>query len=87
MYIIMVYDIGEKRVSKILKIARKYLNWIQNSVFEGILTKSQFEKLKYEVNNIINEKEDCVIYFILKDFSFVKKETQGIPKIENSNFL
>ena len=43
MYIILVYDIasvnrGDKRVGKMLKHCRKYLNWIQNSVFEGEIT-------------------------------------------------
>ena len=31
MYVILVYDCGEKRVGKMLKLCRKYLNWIQNS--------------------------------------------------------
>ena len=35
MYIILVYDVSEKRVFKVLKIARKYITWIQNSVLEG----------------------------------------------------
>jgi len=34
-YIILVYDVSEKRVFKVLKIARKYITWIQNSVLEG----------------------------------------------------
>ena len=41
MYIILVYDIGEKRVAKMLKLCRRYLNWIQNSVFEGEITDLQ----------------------------------------------
>ena len=35
MYVLLVYDIKEKRVGKMLKLCRRYLNWIQNSVFEG----------------------------------------------------
>ncbi len=31
MYVIIVYDIGEKRVAKVLKLCRQYLQWIQNS--------------------------------------------------------
>ncbi len=34
MYYIAVYDVGEKRVGKMLKIFRKYMHHIQNSVFE-----------------------------------------------------
>ena len=29
MYVILVYDFGEKRVSKMLRLCRRYLNWIQ----------------------------------------------------------
>ena len=46
MYVILVYDIGEKRVGKMLKLCRKYLNWIQNSVFEGEITEVKLEELK-----------------------------------------
>ncbi|HEX3036517.1 MAG TPA: CRISPR-associated endonuclease Cas2, partial [Thermodesulfobacteriota bacterium] len=31
MFVILVYDVGEKRVTKVLKTARKYLYWVQNS--------------------------------------------------------
>ena len=34
----MVYDVDVKRVTKVLKIGRKYLNHIQNSVLEGDLS-------------------------------------------------
>ena len=37
-YIILVYDIQQKRVGQMLKLCRQYLNWIQNSVFEGELS-------------------------------------------------
>ena len=37
MYVLLVYDVEEKRVVKALKLCRQYLNWIQNSVFEGEL--------------------------------------------------
>ena len=49
MFIIVVYDICEDRVVRILKICRKYLNWVQNSVFEGEITKANFVKLKAEL--------------------------------------
>ena len=34
-YFIAVYDINVKRGPKMLKLFRRYLNWVQNSVFEG----------------------------------------------------
>ena len=47
MYIILVYDCGEKRVGKMLKLCRQYLNWIQNSVFEGELSDAQLLELEF----------------------------------------
>ena len=41
MYVIIVYDIDVKRVAKVCKYLRQHLNWVQNSVFEGGLTKAQ----------------------------------------------
>ena len=49
MFILMFYDVGEKRVNKVLKTARRYLTWIQNSVLEGDLTPAGFESLKADV--------------------------------------
>ena len=51
MYIIVVYDVGEKRVGKILKLCRQYLCWIQNSVFEGELSEAKLRELKQALWN------------------------------------
>ena len=40
MYIICVYDVKEKRCQKFMKLLRKYLFHVQNSVFEGTLTQN-----------------------------------------------
>lgn len=45
MYVVLVYDMGEKRVGKMLKLCRRYLNWIQNSVFEGEITEVKLKEL------------------------------------------
>ena len=62
MFIILVYDVGEKRVAKVLKTARKYLYWVQNSVLEGEIAEAQFEKLKHELNGIIKKEYDSLIF-------------------------
>jgi len=56
----MVYDIEEKKVNRVLKVGRKYLTWIQNSVLEGEITESKFEKLKYELNDVIDNDLEIV---------------------------
>jgi len=55
MYVLLVYDIGEKRVNKVLKICRQYLDWVQNSVLEGELTKASLETLKKRLERVINK--------------------------------
>lgn len=45
MYVILVYDFREKRVGKMLKLCRRYLNWIQNSVFEGEISEARLKEL------------------------------------------
>ena len=35
MFVILVYDMNEKRVGRALKICRKYLNWVQNSFLKA----------------------------------------------------
>ena len=87
MYIIAVYDCGEKRVAKMLKLCRRYLVWIQNSVFEGELTEVQLIELKIEARKIMNKEEDSLIIFSSKNPKWMEKEIIGIEKNSTDNFL
>lgn len=87
MYVILVYDIGEKRVGKMLKLCRQYLNWIQNSVFEGELTESKLRELKMRSNKIMDEEEDSLIIFTSRNKKWLEKEVIGKEKNEISNFI
>lgn len=80
MFVILVYDVNVKRVGKVLKICRKYLNWVQNSVLEGEISKANFHKLKAELEATINPYEDSVIIYILRTRRYSKRETMGIKK-------
>jgi CRISPR-associated protein Cas2 len=87
MYIILVYDISEKRVFKVLKIARKYITWIQNSVLEGEITVAGFYKLKEEIKKVININEDSVLFYIIRDLKYTSKENLGIIKNSDEKFF
>ena len=63
MYVILVYDCGEKRVGKMLKLCRKYLNWIQNSVFEGEISEVKIKELTLKAKDFMDEEEDSLIFF------------------------
>jgi len=65
MYVIIVYDIEEDRVDRVNKILKRFLNWRQNSVFEGELTNSQLEELNQEIALVIDPSEDSVLIYKL----------------------
>lgn len=87
MYIILVYDIGQKRVGKMLKLCRKYLNWIQNSVFEGELTSVQLRELKFKAKSIMEQDEDSVIIFVSRSEKWLEKEVIGKEKNQLDIFI
>ena len=87
MYIIAVYDCGEKRVGKMLKLCRRYLTWIQNSVFEGELTSVQLLELKMEAQKIMVKSEDSFIIFTSRNPKWMDKEIIGKEKNSTDNFL
>lgn len=82
MYIIMVYDVNVERVAKVLKVGRRYLTWVQNSVLEGELTLAQFARLKRDVGKVIHEEEDSVLFYTLRDAQDVRREQMGVKKGE-----
>jgi len=87
MYIILVYDIGEKRVGKMLKLCRRYLHWIQNSVFEGEITDLKLRELKHKAREIMHPKTDSLIIFSSREARWLEKEVIGQEKNELDNFL
>ena len=87
MYVILVYDMGEKRVVKMLKLCRRYLNWIQNSVFEGALTELKLKELIHEAKLIMDEQYDSLIIFISRNSKWLDKQVIGQERNSLDNFL
>lgn len=87
MYALIVYDVGEKRVAKVLKFLRSYLNWIQNSVFEGEITEAQLLKIKNKIMKITNPEEDSVIIFTSREKRWLSKSVIGKEKNPIDNFV
>ena len=87
MYVILVYDMGQKRVGKMLKLCRRYLNWIQNSVFEGEMTDVQLKELLHEAKRIMNEEEDSLILFKNREQKWLEKQIVGVERQSTDDFL
>jgi len=85
-YFIAVYDVNQKRVGKMLKLFRKYLTWIQNSVFEGELTEAQYQRLRHEANLILEEGDGVVIYR-MREERYHERHVLGEDKGRPQRFL
>jgi CRISPR-associated protein Cas2 len=80
MYVILTYDVSEKKVAAVNKLLKKYLTWTQNSVFEGELSKGVLKKCLTEVRRMINKNEDSIYVYTVEIADHIKKEVIGIHK-------
>ncbi|MBI5181348.1 MAG: CRISPR-associated endonuclease Cas2 [Nitrospirae bacterium] len=87
MYVIVVYDVDQKRCGKMLKLCRKYLHHIQNSVFEGEITEGKLEELKLKAKEIMKEEEDSLIIFKSRNEKWLDKEIVGADKRPVENII
>lgn len=87
MYVIAVYDVGQKRVGKMLKLCRRYLNWIQNSVFEGEISEVKLLELKQEAMLLMDEETDSLIIFKTRQEKWLDKEVVGHERQNLDTFL
>ncbi|HYF67268.1 MAG TPA: CRISPR-associated endonuclease Cas2 [Ohtaekwangia sp.] len=79
MYVILVYDVDSKRVGKMLKLCRRYLHWIQNSVLEGDITEVKLKELVNEAKAIMIDKDSLVI-FKSRNEKWLEKDVYGPEK-------
>ena len=92
MYVVLVYDIkmdekGPRVLNKVFKLCKKYLCHVQNSVFEGEITKAQLFNLKMEIDKFIRKDRDSLIVFKCRHEKWIPKEMWGVNMDKTSNFL
>ena len=80
MFVIMVYDVNAKRVGKVLKISRRYLVRVQNSVFEGEITNGKLNSLKNDLSSIIHDDEDSVLFYVWRIGHYSYRDCMGMNK-------
>ena len=86
MWVILAYDINEKRVNKIRIISLKYLIRIQKSVFIGNISWSNLRILQELLKKEVVESEDSIQFFIMRDEKLVKRIKIG-QSYEFSNII
>ncbi|MBE2185206.1 MAG: CRISPR-associated endonuclease Cas2 [Rhodothermales bacterium] len=85
-YVIAVYDVDQKRVAKMLRLFRRYLHWVQNSVFEGDLTESQLAALRTDAEKTMGDGGSVLIYR-LRDERYHERIVLGTERGHRSRML
>ena len=66
MHIIVAYDVDSKRTEIFKKMCQVYLTKIQNSVFEGDLSKAQLLRLESNLKKEVKDDEKVRIWITSK---------------------
>lgn len=77
MFVILTYDVQAARVAKARKVAEKYLQPVQNSVFEGHLTEARLKQLKHELRQLLDLQRDSVVLYRQDPYSGLQREHLG----------
>lgn len=78
MQVIVTYDISEdKRRTKIHKILKSYGQWMQFSVFECVLTVTEYIRLRNRLSKLIKPEEDSIRFYFLCECCQQKVERIG----------
>lgn len=87
MYIIVAYDIQIDRIDGVRKYLKRYLNWIQNSLLEGEVTKAELEEIKSNLKNLIDIESDHIVIYELRSIDLFMRESIGKAKLDVSNII
>ncbi len=86
-----MYDIETEdgaRISRhVFKIAKKYMNHVQKSVFEGELSEAQYCKMKMELKGELRSDKDSCVIFQNNNPKWMKKDMLTNLNESTDNFL
>ncbi len=86
MFVIIVYDTESKNCAKLHKHLKKFLNWNQNSVFEGSVTAAQYMEVKHILNEYRAEKSYITLYS-MENEKLLNREVLGEGTGNVSNII
>ena len=91
MQILVAYDVatekdeGKKRLRKVAQVCKNYGQRVQKSVFECLVNRAQYEQLVRELVYCINEKEDNLRIYRLRELKDDYCQHFGINPSVNFN--
>ena len=86
MYVIVVYDMEADRTQKMLRLCRRYLTHVQNSVLEGEISEGDLATLKGEIDGLLKPGESVVLYELSSD-TLLDRTVHGEDPVDESRFL
>nr|MDT0664323.1 CRISPR-associated endonuclease Cas2 [Micromonospora sp. DSM 115978] len=86
MYVVLVYDTAAERNPKVLRTCRKYLHWVQRSVFEGEVSAAQYRALVHTLREELDFAYDSVRIYRTRSPHYVDSEQLG-PLLGNHDSI
>jgi len=86
MYVVMVYDLQADRTHKALKLGRRYLTHVQNSVLEGEISEGDLATLRNEIDDLLEPGESTIIYELSSD-TLLNRTVYGDDPTNDKRFL
>lgn len=86
MYVIMVYDMEAERTQRMLRLGRRYLTHVQNSVLEGEISAGNLAELRGQIEDILKPHESVVLYELSSE-TLVDRTVYGDDPAEESRFI
>lgn len=86
MYAIVVYDMEAERTRHLRKLCRRYLTHVQNSVFEGEISKGDLETLRGRIRDTLKPDESAIVYELSSE-KLLARTVVGEDPTEDSRFL
>ncbi|WP_128478982.1 CRISPR-associated endonuclease Cas2 [Halorussus pelagicus] len=74
MFVVIVYDVQAERTQKICNYLRRWLDWRQNSVFDGRLTQSEYERVLTWLRAFVKNGERVLVYTTTREDSLEIEE-------------
>jgi CRISPR-associated protein Cas2 len=85
-YVVLVYDMEAERTHLMLKLGRRYLTHVQNSVLEGEISEGDLTRLQEEIDGLLQEGESVILYELSSD-TLLGRTVYGEDPTEDERFL
>ncbi len=77
MFVILVYDTLAERNPAVLRTCRRYLHWVQRSVFQGELSAAQYRLLTAQLRSEIDTSYDSIRVYVTRSRQLIETHIIG----------